>query len=163
MGLQDRQNEAATTTAVVVSPSPGDADIINQEFPTKTWGLNIGRLGLTVVWRLFRYNDMGDNRDRDAPGLDEVLDIGDSLYYPSANGIALIIKVIEKTEKDLFVEVEGVNAAGGKKLYKWYIPRKSISQHGIPLDVMKSKVYVAQNLFDPDNQIMYLRYVWTER
>lgn len=78
---------------------------------------------------------------------------GQKIYYPSTSGIALILEVLDSSEQDFLVDIDG---------RKYYIPKVSIDAHGIPLDETRKHVYVAQRLEDPENDIVYLRYMWNE-
>ena len=79
--------------------------------------------------------------------------IGDKLYYPSTKGIALICEVKNKSEKDVLVDIGG-------KFY--YIPNDSIDLHAIRIEDKRSKVFVTQRIEDPENTIVYLRYVFRQ-
>jgi hypothetical protein len=78
---------------------------------------------------------------------------GDILYYPSNEGIALICEVIDKSEKDVLVDINGKSH---------YLPKASVNNHGILIDKDTAAAYITQRLEDPDNRIIYLRYVWKE-
>lgn len=81
------------------------------------------------------------------------LKIGDKLYYPSTKGIALVCEVIEMSEEDVVVVI-------GDSTY--YLPKNSVDAHGILIDRPRSKAYITQRLDDPENSIIYLRYLWRE-
>lgn len=78
---------------------------------------------------------------------------GDILYYPSIKGIALICEVLDQSEKDLLVLIEG---------RQYYLPKASVEAHGILIDQHKAKSYITQRMEDPDNKLVYLRYVWND-
>lgn len=81
------------------------------------------------------------------------LNIGDKIYYPSVNGMALLCQIVEKSEKDVMVQIEG---------RKFYLPKDIVRDHAILLDHERANAFVTQRIEDPDNQIVYLRYLWNE-
>jgi hypothetical protein len=78
---------------------------------------------------------------------------GDKLYYPSVKGAALICEVLSKSEDDLLVDI------GGKS---YYLPKESVNSHAIMIDQNKAKSFVTQIIEDPDNKLVYLRYMWND-
>ena len=78
---------------------------------------------------------------------------GDKFYYPSVKGMALLCEVLDKSEKDILVDIEGRN---------FYLPNKEVNSHGIIIDEAKARAYVSQRIEDPANKIVYLRYHWND-
>lgn len=83
----------------------------------------------------------------------EQLKRGDKLYYPSIKGIALICEVIDTSQDDIMVDIDGKS---------YYLPKKSVDSHAILIDERKAKSFVTQMLEDPDNKLVYVRYAWDE-
>jgi len=78
---------------------------------------------------------------------------GQLMYYPSIKGMALLCEVLDESEKDVLVRIEGK---------KFYLPKESVNNHAILLDETRSKIFVSQRIEDPDNQIVYLRYNYND-
>lgn len=85
--------------------------------------------------------------------LSEKIKKGNKLYYPSVKGIALLCEVLEESESDFLVDIEG-------RLF--YLPKTSVDAHAILLDDVRSKMFVAQRLEDPENTLVYMRFKWNE-
>lgn len=78
---------------------------------------------------------------------------GDKIYYPSVKGMALLCEVIDQSDKDILVEIDGDN---------FYLPKKSVNSHAIIIDDKTAKSYITQRIEDPENKIVYLRYRWED-
>lgn len=78
---------------------------------------------------------------------------GDKIYYPSVKGMALLCDVIDLSEDDVLVSIDGK---------QFYLPKESVDSHGIIINEMRARSYVAQRIEDPENRLVYLRYMWND-
>jgi len=73
-------------------------------------------------------------------------EVGGSYYYPSKDGVALIVQVMGKTEGSLVIRVGD---------FKVYIARGDWNQWAIPYN---RRIKVVDCLQDPDNDMVFVRY-----
>ena len=78
---------------------------------------------------------------------------GEKIVLPNTDGIAVIAEIVSDTIKDYLIDAGGLQQ---------FVSKETVKYHALLLDTTQAKAYITQRIEDPENKIVFLRFVYAD-